>query len=67
MDGVEAEYNLFRHFHPDGEILPVPATGGAALQLAKQIGELDEEVLRDVNFARLFYKLDDRICQRGQA
>lgn len=61
MDGVEAEYNLFKNFHPDGEILPVPATGGAALQLAKQIGGLEEDGLRDVNFARLFRKLVDKM------
>ena len=61
MDGVEAEYNLFKNFHPDGEILPVPATGGATLQLAKQIGGLEEDGLRDVNFARLFHKLVDKM------
>jgi hypothetical protein len=55
MDGVEAEYDLFRRFHPDGKVLPVPATGGAALQLAEKIGGFDEAALRDVNFARLFH------------
>jgi hypothetical protein len=55
MEGVEAEYDLFKRFHPDGKILPVPATGGAALQLAERIGGFDEAALRDVDFAHLYY------------
>jgi len=57
MDGVEAEYDLFRHFHPDGKILPVPATGGAALQLAEKIGSFDKGTLQDVDFGRLFHSV----------
>jgi len=55
MEGVEAEYDLFKRFHPDGKILPVPATGGAALQLSERIGGFEEADLRDVDFARLFH------------
>lgn len=55
MEGVEAEYELFRLFHPDGKVLPVPATGGAALQLAERIGGFDKEALWDADFARLFH------------
>jgi len=55
MDGVEAEYTLFKRFHPDKKALLVPAPGGAALQLAEQFGGFDEASLRDVNFARLFH------------
>lgn len=56
MEGVEAEYELFRVFHPEGKVLPVPATGGAAGQLAERIGGFNENTMRDVNFARLFRK-----------
>lgn len=54
MEGVEAEYDLFRSFHPNGKILPVPAAGGAARQLTERIGGFTEGALLDVNFARLF-------------
>lgn len=54
MEGVEAEYELFKQFHPGAKVLLVPAPGGAALQLAKRIGGFDDSALRDVNFARLF-------------
>lgn len=53
MEGVEAEYQLFKQFHPNAKVLPVAAPGGAALHLAKEIG-VDEAKLHDVNFARLF-------------
>jgi hypothetical protein len=55
MEGVEAEYALFKRFHPDKKALLVPAPGGAALQLAQRFGGFDEASLRDVNFARLFH------------
>jgi SLOG cluster3 family len=55
MEGVEAEYDLFRLFHPNGKVLPVPAAGGAARHLAERIGGFDEAALRDVDFASLFH------------
>ena len=55
MEGVEHEYELFRRFHPQAIALPVPAPGGAALQLAQRIGELDELRRCDIDFARIFH------------
>jgi len=55
MDGVEAEFELFRRFHPAAKVLPVAAPGGAARQLAERIGVLDGDALFSVDFARLFY------------
>lgn len=55
MDGVEAEHTLFMRFHPDAKVLLVPSPGGAARQLAVQVGGISEEALQDVDFARLFY------------
>lgn len=54
-DGVEGEYDLFRRFHPNMKVLPVPATGGAALSLARRIGGYDDVRLRDIDFAGMFY------------
>lgn len=54
MDGVEAEYDLFKLFHPEGKILPIPAAGGAALCLAKKIGGFSENALKDIDFSRQF-------------
>jgi hypothetical protein len=54
MEGVEDEYKLFKKFHSKAKVLPVPAPGGAALLLAKQMGGFDKSKLEDVDFARLF-------------
>jgi hypothetical protein len=55
MEGVEAEYSLFKKFHPAAKVIPVPAPGGAALQLANQIGGFDEDDLKNADFAGLFH------------
>lgn len=56
MDGVETELAMFRHFHPDGFILPVAAAGGAAREIAlREAGGQAFEV-DDVDFARLFHR-----------
>lgn len=54
MEGVEIEYQMFKHFHPTAKVLPVAATGGAALQLAQSLQNCDDAVLRRIDFARLF-------------
>jgi hypothetical protein len=55
MDGVEAEHDLFRRFHPSARVLPVPAPGGAALNLAIDHGYFSNADLVDIDFARLFH------------
>jgi len=55
MEGVEAEYAIFKQIHPDKEVLIVPSPGGAALQLAERLQMFTREGLGDLNFARLFH------------
>lgn len=55
MEGVEAEHELFRKFHPAAKVLPVPSPGGAALNLAKDQGYFADADLGDVDFAQLFH------------
>jgi hypothetical protein len=55
MEGVEVEHDLFKQCHPDRKILPVPAAGGAALNLARDHGYCTNEGLEDIDFARLFH------------
>jgi hypothetical protein len=56
MEGVEAEYSLFRKFHPEAKALPVASPGGAARLLAQQLGRTTNEDLQDVDFAGLFHR-----------
>lgn len=55
MEGVEAEHEIFKRFHPNTKVLPVPSPGGAALNLAKKHDYFSDFDLVDVDFARLFH------------
>jgi hypothetical protein len=55
MEGIEAEYALFREFHPDAKALLVSAPGGAARQLAERLGAIGQADMDDVDFANLFH------------
>ncbi|MEE4668079.1 hypothetical protein V2L05_02440 [Pseudomonas alliivorans] len=50
MEGVLDEYELFVRMHPNALVLPIFAPGGAAQDLAKRLGMVDDRV----DFARLF-------------
>lgn len=56
MEGVIQEHSLFAEFHPDGTTITVPSAGGAALELAGRLGQLNDENRRDIDFARLFHE-----------
>ncbi len=52
MEGVLDEYQMFTKMHPGATVLAVPSPGGAAQQLAVQLGQSNDRV----DFARLFYE-----------
>ena len=54
VEGIETEYDMFIERHPDSVVLPVPAPGGAALELAKKLALFNDDELHDIDFARLF-------------
>jgi hypothetical protein len=56
MEGVFDEYAMFTKFHPKASVLTVPASGGAARELAKERGQWNERATEDLNFARLFHE-----------
>jgi SLOG cluster3 family len=61
MEGVLEEHELFTELHPAAKVLPVPAPGGAARQLAERLGNRDENSLQNVDFSSLFHaELDVR-------
>jgi hypothetical protein len=55
MEGILAEYDVFARFHPNAKVLTVPAAGGAARQLAEQLGGASAADLKNVDFAKLFH------------
>ena len=56
MEGILEEYDLFKEYHPEAVVLPVPSSGGAALDLAKAIGAGDGSYLQDVDFVRFYHQ-----------
>lgn len=52
MEGISAEYTLFREHHPDRPILPIASAGGAARILAQELDAPKE--FWGVDFAGLF-------------
>jgi hypothetical protein len=72
MEGVLEEYTLFSELHPKGKIISVPATGGAARDLAARLGVTDAEQ-GVIDFAELFWRalkispLEQRQFSLGEA
>ena len=55
MEGILEEYKLFTDLHPKSKIVPVPAPGGAARDLAAQLQIPDAE-LEALDFSNLFWR-----------
>lgn len=63
MEGIFAEYEIFRDLHPDTMILPVSTPGGAAAQLP----DIKPSDVDRIDFARLFterLKIDSKRSRR---
>jgi len=61
MEGVLTEYDLFRSHHPNGRVVSVAGSGGAARLLAERLGMWRPDQQPDLNFARIFHtELDIR-------
>jgi hypothetical protein len=55
MEGIEDEFDIFQASHPGALVLPVPAPGGVARDLAKRLKAFDDESMDDIDFVRLFH------------
>lgn len=52
MEGIFAEHSLFTSMHPTAKIVALAAPGGAAGELAGQLGQTEDRI----DFARLFHE-----------
>jgi hypothetical protein len=60
MDGIEAEYNMFREMHPNALLLPIASTGGATRIVYDKLLPVDfknERLLKDYGYMSLFQNL----------
>lgn len=55
MEGVEVEHEIFKHYHPEASVLPVPSPEGAALNLALDHGYGAQTDFDDIDFVRIFH------------
>lgn len=64
MDGIEVEYNLFKHKHPNALILPIASTGAATKIIFDELpkDEKHQRFLKDYGYMSIFQKyLMDKI------
>lgn len=57
MEGVEAEYDLFRHVHPGKPAYPIASTGAAARILFNKHTPDRRELMDDLRYLSLFRRL----------
>jgi hypothetical protein len=60
MEGIEAEYSLFRRYHGKEQVICLGAPGGAARDLGSRLGFFEGAGIRDVDFASLFMRVFPR-------
>lgn len=56
MEGVRDEYSMFVAIYPNAICLPIAQTGGAAFQLASEIGYRHPEDVAPLDFVTLLYR-----------
>lgn len=62
MEGVEAEYEMFKSIHPTAEIFPVASTGAAAKAIYESMHKKpDNRLVNDYAYMALFRSLFETI------
>jgi hypothetical protein len=56
MGGIIEECQLFHSLQPKATLLPLPSTGGAALELSEGLPNLDRDVKEDLDYIGLFHR-----------
>ena len=58
MDGVEDEYRMFTHYHPETKVFPIASTGAAAkLIFDATPGKFEKRLLTELTYTSLFKDL----------
>jgi len=56
MGGIIAEFDMFKQYQSEASVVPVISTGGAALKVADQIGDISEDLSLDLDYVALFHR-----------
>lgn len=56
MSGIVQEYELFRRLQPKAAVIPIVSTGGATVEIARQIDGLPPDLTDDFDYVALFHR-----------
>ncbi len=56
MSGILEEFDIFRKLQPNAAIVPVVSTGGAAMEIAKRLPHVDQDLIDDFDYVAVFHR-----------
>jgi hypothetical protein len=56
MEGIIEEFDLFTKFQPEGQILPIASTGGAAIDVADRLQSPSRDFWDNLDYVSLFHR-----------
>ena len=56
MGGIVEEFNLFRRLQPDAVVVPIVSTGGAVLEVAKRLPNIDQDLIDNFDYVAVFHR-----------
>ncbi len=55
MEGVFEELQLFRDFYPNSQVIPIASAGGAALEIALNMGTQNAQQMASIDYVGIFH------------
>ncbi|MES2905567.1 MAG: hypothetical protein V4691_00815 [Pseudomonadota bacterium] len=56
MNGIIDEFDLIQALQPKASIVPILSAGGAALEVAKHLSEVSNDLINDLDYISLFHR-----------
>ncbi len=56
MDGILEEFEILRRLQPNTDVVPVISTGGATIELAKRLPNIDPDLTNDFDYISVFHR-----------
>lgn len=56
MGGIVDEFELFQRIQPNAKVVPLVSTGGATLEVAQRIDNLDRDLISDLDYVTLLHR-----------
>jgi hypothetical protein len=56
MGGILEEFQLFKRLQPNATVVPIASTGGATLEVAKLLSNLEPDLFTDLDYVALLHR-----------